>query len=130
MIEKAIEKIKVEMEEKKDNAYIQAIGDYLLKQIEINKESAEKIAEGTGTITQSLAEVEKVARTKAVSGCAVMADHEVFRIVREFYKFEAVQDKFIQVEVEEIKEQIIEEVKVKPSNVVKVDFSNNLDDYL
>ena len=42
MIERAIEKIKSEMEQKKDNSYIQAIGDYLLKQVEINRNAAEK----------------------------------------------------------------------------------------
>ena len=107
MIERAIEKIKKEMEDKKENSYIQAIGDYLLKQVEINRDAAEKICNGTKTIEKSLKEVEKVARKKAVAGCAVLSDNEVFKIVREYYQFEAVQDKFIQVEVEEIKEQIL-----------------------
>ena len=111
MINKAIEKIKAEMEQKKDNAYIQAIGDYLLKQVEINRDAAEKIVNENKTIETSLKEVEKVARKKAIGGCAVMSDAEVFKIVREYYVFEAVQDKFIQVEVEEIKEEIKEEVQ-------------------
>lgn len=131
MIERAIEKIKHEMEQKKDNSYIQAIGDYLLKQVEINRDAAEKICNETKTIEKSLKKVEKVAREKAVSGCAVLSDNEVFKIVREYYSFEAVQDKFIQVEVEEIKEQIHEEVKEEKVQVTKIDdFSIDLYDYL
>lgn len=131
MIERAVEKIKREMEQKKDNSYIQAIGDYLLKQVEINRDAAEKICNETKTIEKSLKEVEKVARKKAVSGCAVLSDNEVFKIVREYYSFEAVQDKFIQVEVEEIKEQIQEEVKEEKVQENKIDdFSIDLDDYL
>ena len=135
MIERAIERIKREMKQKKDNSYIQAIGDYLLKQVEINRDAAEKICNGTKTIEKSLKEVEKVAKKKAVAGCAVLSDSEVFKIVREYYQFEAVQDKFIQVEVDEIKEQIQEEVKREKVQEKKEskeidDFSINLDDYL
>lgn len=135
MIERAIERIKREMKQKKDNSYIQAIGDYLLKQVEINRDAAEKICNGTKTIEKSLKEVEKVAKKKAVAGCAALSDSEVFKIVREYYQFEAVQDKFIQVEVDEIKEQIQEEVKKekvqeKKENKEADDFSINFDDYL
>lgn len=131
MIYKAIDKIKAEMEQKKDNSYIQAIGDYLLKQVEINRDAAEKIVNENKSIETSFKEVEKVARKKAIGGGAVMSDAEVFKIVREYYSFEAVQDKFIQVEVEEIKEEFKEEVQEKKANnVVSVDFSSSLDDYL
>lgn len=135
MIERAIERIKREMKQKKDNSYIQAIGDYLLKQVEINRDAAEKICNEKKSIEKSLKEVEKVARKKAVAGCAVLSDNEVFKIVREYYQFEAVQDKFIQVEVEEIKEQIQEgvneeRVKEKKEDSKTDDFSINFDDYL
>lgn len=135
MIERAIKKIKSEMEQKKNNLYIQAIGDYLLKQVEINRNAAEKICNEKKSIEKSLKEVEKVARKKAVAGCAVLSDNEVFKIVREYYQFEAVQDKFIQVEVEEIKEQIQEgvneeRVKEKKEDSKTDDFSINFDDYL
>lgn len=135
MIERAIKKIKSEMEQKKNNLYIQAIGDYLLKQVEINRNTAEKICNEKKSIEKSLKEVEKVARKKAVAGCAVLSDNEVFKIVREYYQFEAVQDKFIQVEVEEIKEQIQEgvneeRVKEKKEDSKTDDFSINFDDYL
>ncbi|MBB6622254.1 hypothetical protein H7E67_02315 [Clostridium gasigenes] len=131
MIEKAIKKIKDEMEEKKANAYIQTIGDFLLKQVEINRNVAESINNGTKTIEKSLKEVEVIAKKKAVKGCAVMSDIEVFGIVKKYYGFEAIQDKMLQVEIEEIKEDHQIQYKVeKRSNVVKVDFNTNLEDYL
>lgn len=77
-------------------------------------------------------EVEEEAKKKAIGGCAVLSDNEVYEMVRKYYGFEAVQDKMLQVESEEIKEECqvkVEEVE-KPSNIVKVDFSVSLDDYL
>ena len=136
MIERLFERIKREMKQKKDNSYIQAIGDYLLKQVEINRDAAEKICNGTKTIEKSLKEVEKVAKKKSVAGCAVLSDSEVFKIVREYYQFEAVQDKFIQVEVDEIKKAKIQEeikkekVQEKKESKEIDDFSINFDDYL
>nr|WP_243175543.1 Cas9 inhibitor AcrIIA9 family protein [Clostridium gasigenes] len=119
------------MEEKKANAYIQTIGDFLLKQVEINRNVAESINNGTKTIEKSLKEVEVIAKKKAVKGCAVMSDIEVFGIVKKYYGFEAIQDKMLQVEIEEIKEDHQIQYKVeKRSNVVKVDFNTNLEDYL
>ena len=132
MIQKAIEKIKKEMEGEKSIGYIQAIGEMLLKHIEINRDAAEKIVNGSKTIVGSLKEVEAEAKKKAVGGCAVLSDNEVYGIVRKYYGFEAVQDKMLQVESEEIKEEFqvrVEEIE-KPSNIVKVDFSASLDDYL
>ena len=107
----------------------------LLYTSEINRNTAEKICNEKKSIEKSLKEVEKVARKKAVAGCAVLSDNEVFKIVREYYQFEAVQDKFIQVEVEEIKEQIQEDVneervKEKKEDSKTDDFSINFDDYL
>lgn len=130
MIEKAIEKIKKEMGQKRDNAYIQTIGEFLLKQIEINRNAAESINAGSKTIEKSLKEVEAIARKKAVNGCAVMSDNEVFGIVKKYYGFEAIQDKILQVELDEIREDCsVESEKIK-NNVVKVNFSASLDDYL
>ncbi|WP_143316879.1 hypothetical protein [Clostridium sp. HBUAS56017] len=122
MIEKAIEKIKKEMEKNK-NPYVQAIGNYLLKQIEINKDAAEKIVNGE-TIEKSLKEVEKVAKKKAVKNCAVLEDREVYKLVRKFYGFEAVQDKMLKVEAEEVK-PVVKEPITQHKN-----FSVNLKDLL
>lgn len=103
MIENAKVKIKEEMD-KSTNPYIKAIGGYLLTNIEINKESAKKINTGELTLQKCLKKTEEIARGRAVNGCAVMSDEEVYKIVREYFEMVAVQDKILQVEVEEIKE--------------------------
>ena len=134
MIERAIEKIKKEMQEKKDNPNIQSIGDYLLKQVEINREAAEKICNENKSIEKCFKEMEKVARTKAQQGSYYMSDNEAFKIIREYYQFEAVQDKFIQVEVEEAKEDIgvIDSNSITTRKAKKdiADFSLDIDDYI
>lgn len=101
MVEKAIEKIKAEME--KGTPYIQAIGNYVLTQIEINGEAAKEVAEGKKTLQDALRKVEDIARKnaqannifqRAVGGgtrCAVLTDEEVFKIVAEYYGFTAEQ---------------------------------------
>lgn len=116
MIEDAIKKIREEMEKSK-TPYIQAIGNYLLKQIEINKDAAEKIVAGEKTIEKSLKEVEKVARTKVVQGCAVLEDKEVFAIVSQYYGFEAEQPNMTVVVNEEVKPPVSKEPKNKNFNV-------------
>lgn len=110
-IEEAIKKINEEISKAKD-PYVKIVGEYVLKHIELNGQAVEGIASGDKTITKSIDKVKSVAKTKAVNGCAMMTDEEVFKIVREYLKFDAVQDKIIQVEVEEIKEEFeIKEVK-------------------
>ncbi|MGL5085065.1 MAG: hypothetical protein ACRC68_05010, partial [Clostridium sp.] len=128
MIQKAIEKINKEMEQKKDHPYIQAIGEMLLRQIEINKDAAEKIGSGTTTIEESYKAVESMAKKKARNGCCGLTYNEVLNEVKKYYKFEAVQDKMLQVEMEEIKEDCNVKVEEVKSNVVKVNFSANLSD--
>ena len=121
MIEKAIEKIKAEME--KDKApHIQIIGQYLLKQIEINKAAATAIVQDGKTIAGSVAEMEKVAKSKAVRGCGILTDAEGFEIVRKYFGFEAVQDEIMGVQVQEIKEEVQAPVEEVKSNKKKVEF--------
>ena len=127
MIEKAIEKIKAEMEVNK-SGYVQAIGKYLLQQIEVNKGAAEKIVSGDKTIKGSIQEMSKETRKNASNGCGVLTDVEGFVIVAKYFGFEAIQDKILEVEVSEIKENNNiknEEVKNK-----EIDFDIKLDDLL
>lgn len=127
MIEKAIAKIKAEMEANK-SGYAQVIGKYLLQQIEINKGSAEKIVNEGKTIKGSIQEMSKEAKKNASNGCGVLTDAEGFAIVAKYYGFEAVQDKILEVEISEIKEAnniYSEEVKKEV-----IDFDINLEDLL
>lgn len=125
MIEKAIEKIKAEME--KDKAlHIQVVGDYLLKQIEINKTAATAIVKEGKTIKGSIEEMRKEAQKKAVGGCGVLTDSEGFEIVRKYFGFEAVQDEMIGVQVHEIKEEVKSPIEVKHKEK-EVEFKVDID---
>lgn len=124
-IEEAIKKITEEMENV-SNPYVKVIGDYVLKHIELNGQAVEEILKGKKTVSKSLDEVKKVAKTRAINGCAVMSDEEVFTLVRNYFEFEAVQDKFIQVQVEEIKEDYKIE---KKDNIIYPTFNANLEDF-
>ena len=130
MIEKAIEKIKAEMEKNKDQ-HIQLIGNYLLNQIEINKNAATAIVQDGKTILDSVKEMRKVAQKRAVNGCGILTDVEGFEIVRKYFGFEAVQNEIIGVQIQDIKEDVkapVEEVKANNNRVeFKVDANSLFD---
>lgn len=94
MIDKAKEKIKEEIA-KSNNVSIKVIGEYLLKQIEVNKSAAEKIVDGQKTIEGSLQAMAKEAKKVAVKGSAVLTDEEGFKIVSKYYGFEGVQQELV-----------------------------------
>lgn len=125
MIEAAKLKIKNEIN-KSNDPYIKTIGKYLLNNIEINKETAKKINNGEKTLKKSLEEVKKIAKGKAINGCAVMEDEEVYKIVKDYFGLVAVQDKIIQVEAEEIKEKH----NINQGKVIDVNFNVRLEDFM
>lgn len=127
MIEKAIAKIKTEMEADK-SGYVQVIGKYLLQQIEVNKGAADKIVNEGKSIKGSICEMSKEARKNASNGCGVLTDAEGFAIVGKYFGFEAVQDKILEVEINEIKET--NDIKSEEVKKETVDFDINLDDLL
>lgn len=100
MIEEAVKKIKEEMEKNKAT-YIQAIGNYVLTQIEINDKAAKEVVEGKRTLKDALKKVKVKARGKAVDGCAILSDEEVYEVVREYYGFEVEQPNATKVVVNE-----------------------------
>lgn len=132
MIEKAIEKIKSEMEANKDNGNVQVIGDFLLKQIEINKDAAAGILQEGKTILKSIDEMQKEAlskvKKKTGTQCVALDPVEGFKIIMKYFSFEAVQDKILEVEVSEIKET--NNIKSEEVSKENVDFDINLDDLL
>lgn len=79
MINKAIKKIKEEMEKNK-NPYTEIIGDYVIRHIEINPDSAQAIAEGKKNIAGSLKAMEKEARKVKQGSVAVLTDEQGFLI--------------------------------------------------
>lgn len=131
MIEKAIEKIKSEMNQNQTQ-YI--IGEYLLKQIEINKDAAIAIVKDNKTISGAVIEIASVAKKNAIKGpsglgtVGCVTDNEGFEIVRKYFGFEAVQDRMIDVDVHEIKsDACIEEKKVSSADI---DFDIKIEDLM
>ena len=129
MKEKAIEKIKKEMDKNIGNLYIQVIGDYLLKQIELNKEAMKKICSEKNSIGKSIKEIEKLARKSTANGNLEISENGLFKIIREYYKFEAVQERFLALEMDEILQKLEEEESNKRVNVESETFNFNIDDY-
>lgn len=121
MIEKAIEKIKAEMDKGK-GAYIKVIGKYVLRHIEINKKAAEKIASGEKTLKGSIEAMRKEAEKNKSDNVGVLTDEEGFRIVRKYFEFEAIQDEIMGVKVQEIKEEIKAPIEEAKANNKKIEF--------
>lgn len=90
MIEEAKKKVNDEMEKCKDK-FTKVIGIYILQQIEVNKDAAEKIVKGEKTIKGALDEMKKEAKKVAVGGCGILTDEEGFKIVEKYYGFNAIQ---------------------------------------
>ncbi|MDP4147104.1 MAG: hypothetical protein Q8936_21955 [Bacillota bacterium] len=86
MLEKAISKIKSEINQNKTNLYVQVVGDFLLQQLERNPEAAEKILDNKKSILKSLDEMKKAAEKKRAGNCAVLTDEEGFEIVLKYFE--------------------------------------------
>lgn len=128
MIEKAIEKIKQEINSQKNNLYVQVIGDYLLKQIEINRDAAKKICSESKSIEKSIKEIEKILRKEAKGNTLIISENGIYKVIREYYKIEAVQDRFIGLELEEIFQEIDEGSNSQTSKTEK--FNIDINDYI
>lgn len=126
MIEEAKKKIQEEINKSK-NPNLKSIGSYLLEQIEINRDAAKKINSKDKTLSGAHSKVVNEARKRAVDGGAYIEDYEVYKMVRDYFEFEAVQNKIMEVEVNEIKEDHkIEVVKTESEDL----FSVSLDDFM
>ena len=114
MLNKAIEKIKGEMDSNKNNSYIQVVGEFLLQHLQDNPSNAEKIVQVGKTIGQSLNEMKKAAEKKKVGNCAVLSDQEGFKVVLEYFGIDIAvsetrvkpQEHIVQVPVQEKKSDI------------------------
>lgn len=127
VIEQAIEKIKEEMR-KDSNPYMNLIGNYVIKNIEVNKPSAEKIVAGSKTISGSLEEMKKEARKVQKNGVGILTDEEGFSIVDKYFEFEGVQSSVDDVQA---KAKVIELPKKEAAeNKPKIDFDVSLDDFI
>ncbi|MHC1683712.1 MAG: hypothetical protein AB6733_12260 [Clostridiaceae bacterium] len=124
MKDKAIKKIKSEIEKSK-NPYVQVIGEFLIKHLDVNPGSAEIILNTEKTIIKSLDEMRKVAEKKKVGNCAVLTDQEGFEIVLKYFGIEDVKT-HINSPVPTSKVETPKTVEEKSD----VDFDINLEDLL
>ena len=94
MLTAAISKINSEMDQNKNNPYIQAIGGFLLDYLQSHPESDEKINADDKTMLKSLDAMRKEAEKKKVGNCAVLTDSEGFAIVLKYFGIEGQVVKF------------------------------------
>lgn len=88
MLEDAIAKIKSEMAENKNSAYVKVIGDFLLQHLEMHPVVSEKILTEGKTIKGSIGEMRKAAERNKVDNCAVLTDAEGFAVVLKYFGVE------------------------------------------
>lgn len=86
MQEKALEKIKTEMEQNKDNAYVQVVGNYLIKFLNKNPGTAEKFLTEGKTIAKSLEAMRKEANKKKENNFAMFTLEEGLEIVLIYFE--------------------------------------------
>ncbi len=122
LINKAIEKLNSEMD-KEDKKEIRVIGEFLIQQVNGNEEVAKAILTEGKTIMKSLDEMKKVAKQRAINGCAVIEDAEGFKIVMDYFGI----NKKIDIKNNETKVVSINDYKEK-STLEGIDI--NLDDIL
>jgi len=103
MSNKAIQKLKAEMDSNKNNSYIQVVGEFLLQHLQDNPSNAERIIQEGKTIGQSLNEMKKAAEKKKVGNCAVLSDQEGFKVVLEYFGIKGAVSSVIPKPIEVIK---------------------------
>lgn len=89
MITKAINKLKAEMDKENKDVYVKVIGDFMLQYLDKYPEASEKILAEGKTIVNSIDEMAKMARKKAIKGRAMLTDQEGFEIVLKYFGIEA-----------------------------------------
>lgn len=89
-IENAIEKLNNEIQKKPQDLYIALVGEHLIDCI-TTETAAEKVLEKGKTLEEALKKIRGNAKEKAVGGCAVIADEEVYKWAREYFGLEAIE---------------------------------------
>lgn len=120
-VQKAIEKLRAEIDKNKKDGFVEVIGEFLIKTVQENPEAAEKILDKDKTISNSINEMSKEARKKSINGHAMLSDQEGFQIVLKYFGINAAAP-------EVINQAIKEEPKKEESRVA--DFNYSLDDFL
>ncbi|UNC91677.1 Cas9 inhibitor AcrIIA9 family protein [Candidatus Contubernalis alkaliaceticus] len=112
-MEKALEKLKTEMDGDKNNKYVQVVGEFLIEYLNNNPQAAEQILAEGKTIKGSLVEMKEEARKHQVDGCGVLTDQEGFEVALKYFEIEQGAP-------------VVSKLVTKNSN----DFDVSLDDFL
>lgn len=83
--EQAIAKINLELEQGKNDSYIQVIGQFLIQQIEKTPGAGEAILAEDKSIKKSLDYMKSEAKKKAVNGFAMFTPDEGFTLVLKYF---------------------------------------------
>lgn len=121
----ATEKLKGEMEQNKNNPYIQVVGAFLLNHLNHYPKDATKIMAADKTIAKSLGEMRKAAEKKKVGNCAVLTDQEGFAVVLKYFGIDS--------GIELTPAAVLDPkpaIRPTPKTKSKVDFDVSLDDFL
>jgi len=102
MLEKAIAKLKTEIDGNKNNPNLKVVGEFLLRQLKSNNAAAEKVVQEDKTIKGSIDKMKETAKTNAVDGCGMLTDEEGFGIVLKYFdiKFTPVTDALLPIKVD------------------------------
>lgn len=85
MKNQAIAQLRAEIEQKKQNPYVQLIGDFLIRHVSANPNDAIRLMSEGKTIEGSLGDMRKAAEKKKVGNMGILSDAEGYAIVLKYY---------------------------------------------
>ena len=115
MHQQAVLKLKTEMDNSKNNSYVQVVGNFLLQHLDKHHKDAEKFMSADKTIAKSLDKMREEASKKKVGNCAMFTPEEGFAIVLKYFGIESA---------------VTISAPVATPQKSKVDFDISLDDLL
>jgi len=125
--QEAVLKLKNEIEQNKNNPYVQVVGSFLLGHLEGNFQAAEKIMTTDKTIAKSLDAMRTEASKKKVGNCAMFTPEEGFAIVLKYFGIDSAVN--IQATSATLTVKVQRPVTDQKQKS-KVDFDVNLDDFI
>ena len=123
MLEKAIEKLQGEMDRDKNNAYVQVVGNQIIKFLKKNNDAAERFLPEDKSIAKSLDHMRSEATKKKNNGFAMFTLEEGLEIVFRYFGIN------IKPEME-VPEPTFEYKETVPKETKKIDFDIKLEDFL
>lgn len=126
MYQQAVSKLKSEIEQSKNNPYVQVVGNFLVGHLDQHHEDAEKIMTADKTIGKSLEAMKKEASKNKIGNCAVLTDQEGFTAVLKYFDIKS--GRKIAISVTDPTENITKPVTTAKKS--EVDFNISLDDFL